>query len=103
MSATVPPSQSGATPSLFADCIWKTSLLPASINSGANPKLTVSDSVNGILYNFTDPEGQAAFIMMICLILFILIYFPMNVINKIEKYMMYLFIVFEVRNRETYR
>jgi hypothetical protein len=60
--STVPPSQSGATPSLFADPIWNTSLLPASINGGANPKLAVSASVNGILYNFTDPENEAQFV-----------------------------------------
>jgi hypothetical protein len=62
MSGTNPPSQSGATPSLFADCIWNTSLLPASINGGANAKLGVSASVNGILYTFIDPENQETFV-----------------------------------------
>jgi hypothetical protein len=60
--STVPPSQSGVTPSLYADCIWNTTLLPASINSGANPKLAVSNVVNGITYNFVDPENEAQFI-----------------------------------------
>jgi len=60
--STVPPSQSGVTPSLYADCIWNTTLLPASINAGANPKLAVSASVNGITYNFVDPENEAQFI-----------------------------------------
>jgi hypothetical protein len=56
---TTPASQSGVTPSLYADCIFLTSLLPASINAGANPKLAVSASVNGIAYNFVDPENDA--------------------------------------------
>lgn len=61
--STNPPSQSGATPSLYADCIYTTSRLPASINSGANPKLGgISASVNGISYGFADPENEATFI-----------------------------------------
>jgi hypothetical protein len=61
--STNPPSQSGVTPSLYADCIYNTSLLPASINSGANPKLSgISASVNGISYGFADPESEATFI-----------------------------------------
>lgn len=64
--STVPPSQSGTTPSLYADCIWKTSLLPASIVSptdGPKNKNNVSASVNGIVYSYTDPENQAKFII----------------------------------------
>jgi hypothetical protein len=74
MSATVPPSQSGVTPSLYADCIWNTTLLPASINSGANPKLAVSASVNGIQYNFVDPENESQFIANINLIMSLTFY-----------------------------
>ena len=71
---TTPASQSGVTPSLYADCIWNTSLLPASINAGANPKLAVSASVNGIQYNFVDPENEAQVIANINLIMSLTFY-----------------------------
>ena len=71
---TVPPSQSGTTPSLYADCIWATDMLPAYINGLTNQKLPVSGVINGITYNFADPENQIKCIQNIDLIMSLTFY-----------------------------
>jgi len=42
-------------PALFADCLFDTNLLPATINGGANAKI-VSGSINGLNWLLTDPN-----------------------------------------------
>ena len=57
---SVYPSQPYAA-AIFADCLFNTSLLPASINAGANT-LQITGSTNGGAWPFADPEAETTFI-----------------------------------------
>ena len=58
------PSQPFAA-AIFADCLFNTTLLPASINSGANPiQITQGSITNGANWIYADPgdANEAGFI-----------------------------------------
>ena len=57
---SVYPSQPYAA-AIFADCLFNTALLPASINGGANP-LQITGSTNGANWVYADPENETTFI-----------------------------------------